>query len=364
MAEHGYVKWWRCGMLNALWNEKPFDSWHAWDYLMARASFQDNRVYFQKHSFNLRRGQLVTTYRQLARDWGWSNHKVKRFLNSLASPKTFTFFVPEVVPPDDPQLIISPVGGCILVTLCNYAAYQDAKNEEDLRNLLKKRRASRKSSHPSSLERPTDVPASSHRRPTREEGKERQQQQEREERTSNTSPTSVAAAPGADGGTAVGDAVAVTAGGVQASEAAEAGGEVLRDPILEHVSGRRGAELLEEIGVESAVAASLALQRPVGEILDICLDARRGKLKPAGHARRAIERGWKAPRGQGEDFDRLVALLRADADALNSRFRRLAGGDLLLKRHIPRLEGEGDDEYLRRVQTLARGGSAAKGAAR
>jgi hypothetical protein len=355
MVEHGYVKWWRSGMLNALWNEKPFDSWHAWDYLMARAAHAAHRVHFQKRTFNLQRGQLVTTYRQLARDWGWSNHRVKRFLNALVSPKTFTFSVPDAVPPDDPQVTVDAVGGCILVTLCNYAAYQDAKNAEDLKNLLKKGRASRKSSHPPSLKRPTGVPPASHRRPTREEGEEGQQQQEGKERTSGLRETSVAAAgaaraEGSGGeGTARGAAVAVPEGGVQETDAPASP----RHPSLGQISVRRGAELLEAVGVDPRVAFAIAGDRPVGEILDICVEAR-GKKKPAGHARRAIERGWKAPACHGPEVESLLRLLEADALPFNSRFQKLVGGALLLDRKSERLPGESDEAYLKRVQAEAR----------
>lgn len=124
-----------------------------------------------------------------------------------------------------------------------------------------------------------------------------------------------------------------------------------RDPLLGRVSGPRGAELLEAVGMDPSVARSLALQRVVGEILDICVEAR-AKGKPAGHARRAIELGWVAPVVVGgPEVDDLVSKLSADAAALNGRFQRLAGGiGLLTNRKTERLPGESEEAFAMRIR--------------
>lgn len=136
-----------------------------------------------------------------------------------------------------------------------------------------------------------------------------------------------------DGGTREGTAVAV------------------RDPLLAAVSIRRSTELLESVGVDFRVIPELCAARPVGEILDIVVEAR-GKRRPAGHARRAIEKGWTAPVCVGPEVAELLLQLQDD----EARAQRHFGGT---SRGAPeRKPGETEDEWLRRIQDEKRRGSA------
>jgi hypothetical protein len=113
MGPNGYFKVWRKVFENPILNHDPFDRFHAFLYLVANANFMPRQVWFQKSMHDVQRGQLVTTYRQLARDWKWSREKVLNFVRVLDRTATIK-----------PQTS----HGCLLVTICNYETYQDQES--------------------------------------------------------------------------------------------------------------------------------------------------------------------------------------------------------------------------------------------
>lgn len=106
----GYVKIWRRARHHLLWNIKPFDQWHAWEYLISWAAFARTERHFQRHIFILERGEHITTVKQLQRDWGWRSWaRVRAFLDDLTRM--------EMIREQNER-------GCLRLTLCNFNAWQ------------------------------------------------------------------------------------------------------------------------------------------------------------------------------------------------------------------------------------------------
>jgi len=66
-----------------LWQEKPFDKKSAWIDLLLMANHEDKTILLGNELIEVKRGSRVTSLRQLCDRWGWSNTKVKNFLNLL-----------------------------------------------------------------------------------------------------------------------------------------------------------------------------------------------------------------------------------------------------------------------------------------
>jgi hypothetical protein len=105
----GWYKIWRRSRQHWLWNMKPFDRWHAWEYLISWAAHsREDRVY-QQQAFILDRGQHVTTRNQLRKDWGWSWAKTNTFLETLVRLE---------------MIREATERGCVLVTICKFDTWQ------------------------------------------------------------------------------------------------------------------------------------------------------------------------------------------------------------------------------------------------
>ena len=74
-------------MENGMWQEKPFSRGQAWIDLILLASHKDTEFYFNGTIIPLRKGEMITSKRELGVRWGWSNSKVDKFLNELEKIK-------------------------------------------------------------------------------------------------------------------------------------------------------------------------------------------------------------------------------------------------------------------------------------
>lgn len=84
----GWIRIWRKIKTNPLWEaDKPFPRVLAWIDLLIRAAYEDDDVWFMGNTIRLARGELVTSLRILAKEWGWSKNKVDRFINQLVELK-------------------------------------------------------------------------------------------------------------------------------------------------------------------------------------------------------------------------------------------------------------------------------------
>lgn len=83
----------------------------AWIGMVAQASWKPTRVMFRGHWFDLKRGQLATTVRDLAARYGMSKSSMQRFLDDLKSG----------------DMIRTELGhGRLVINVCNYDKYQTA----------------------------------------------------------------------------------------------------------------------------------------------------------------------------------------------------------------------------------------------
>lgn len=86
----------------------------AWVWLIENASWKPTRHDVKGKSVTLDRGQLCVSRERLADVWGWSPSAVERFLTRLKTE----------------QMIGRETGqGKSVITICNYAKYQDRENE-------------------------------------------------------------------------------------------------------------------------------------------------------------------------------------------------------------------------------------------
>jgi len=80
----GYVRLWRGFKDDPLWKiKRKFSEWEAWEDLYMEASGTDRIVIFKKRVIKLKRGQLATSQRILAKRWNWTRGSVRNFLSKL-----------------------------------------------------------------------------------------------------------------------------------------------------------------------------------------------------------------------------------------------------------------------------------------
>ena len=96
MQKKGWIKLWRKLQNSNIWKSKPFSKGQAWVDLLLRASHDDYTFDFKaakiriksgqikNMKIKIKSGQIFVFKKSLAKDWGWSRHKVSNFLNGLA----------------------------------------------------------------------------------------------------------------------------------------------------------------------------------------------------------------------------------------------------------------------------------------
>lgn len=86
----------------------------AWFWLVAKACWKPTKFDVSGKTITLERGQICASRNQLAKEWGWSPSAVERFLTRLRTE----------------QMIGQEAGqGRSIITICNYAKYQDVSDE-------------------------------------------------------------------------------------------------------------------------------------------------------------------------------------------------------------------------------------------
>ena len=99
-----------------IWDDKPFNMASAWIDLLLLANHEDKETIFDKKPILVKRGQRITSVRELSARWGWGKDKTLRFLRLLESEKMF-------VKDSDSRRT--------LLTIVNYGIYQDCENENE-----------------------------------------------------------------------------------------------------------------------------------------------------------------------------------------------------------------------------------------
>ena len=99
-----------------IWDDKPFNMASAWIDLLLLANHEDKETIFDKKPILVKRGQRITSVRELSARWGWGKDKTLRFLRLLESEKM-------IVKESDSRRT--------LITIVNYGTYQDCENENE-----------------------------------------------------------------------------------------------------------------------------------------------------------------------------------------------------------------------------------------
>lgn len=110
MSQEGWISVHRKIKECWIWDEKPFDRTHAWIDLLLSANHQAKKIMFDGTLYEVERGSFITSIRKLCDKWGWSNTKVKKFLEALTDEEMITY------KSDTKKTTI---------TIVNYEVYQD-----------------------------------------------------------------------------------------------------------------------------------------------------------------------------------------------------------------------------------------------
>ncbi len=114
----GWIKLHRTIRENWLYKEKRvYSRFEAWIDLLLEANHKDNRFPLGNEIVECKRGQLITSIRQLCDRWNWSNTKVNNFLKLLQDDGMIAYFS------DTKKTVI---------TIENYNIYQDKNDTETL----------------------------------------------------------------------------------------------------------------------------------------------------------------------------------------------------------------------------------------
>lgn len=122
----GWIKVWRkiedCKALQ----DEQFDKYHAFTWLIMNANV---RTSVTAKGDKVKRGQLATSYRELANAWNWSVKKTYDFLQNLQETHMVT---------------LEGTRKGTLVTIEKYGTYQDSRNTNGNANGNKKGKPSKK----------------------------------------------------------------------------------------------------------------------------------------------------------------------------------------------------------------------------
>lgn len=98
----------------------PLSEFDAFLHLVERAAFKPHAVTFRRRTIELGVGELVTTTRQLADDFGWSTGRVSRFLKRCSSDSGATHLIDTRAERDMTH-----------ITICNYSEFCGRSNSDE-----------------------------------------------------------------------------------------------------------------------------------------------------------------------------------------------------------------------------------------
>lgn len=125
---------------------------------------------------------------------------------------------------------------------------------------------------------------------------------------------------------------------------------VPKERLQKQASIRLGTPILEAIGVDPQVAATLAQAHPTVRILHVAEHAKRQE-NPGGFARKALEQGWTVPDSNGAGLAKLLAALEDEVLGNDEAWRRM-GGSATGRRAADfpvKQDGEAEADYTARV---------------
>jgi hypothetical protein len=114
--DKGWVKLHRQMFSNSLWLAEPFTKAQAWVDLFANANYEDSEFFVRGNKVKIKRGQIGWSEITMAKRWGWSRMKVRRYLKQLES---------------DTQVIQQKIHKITtILTIINYDKYQNETTDE------------------------------------------------------------------------------------------------------------------------------------------------------------------------------------------------------------------------------------------
>lgn len=78
-----YIAVWRKSIDHPMFNIRPFDDWHAWEYLLLTAQFKPTDFMLCGEVIHLEQGQLFRSMKTLSDTFGWTYKKTRNFINTL-----------------------------------------------------------------------------------------------------------------------------------------------------------------------------------------------------------------------------------------------------------------------------------------
>jgi len=164
MSDAGWIKLHRSVRDSVLW-KKPLSRMEAWIDLIMTARWLDkpsNVLVGATKTITCERGELVTSQDALAKQWGWSRSKVKRFIDALES---------------DQMVNTKATHNATKITICNYDTYQDTRTANEQQS----------SSNRTSVEHQSSSNRTHNKKGRREEEEEGKKESAHEQDLDNTS---------------------------------------------------------------------------------------------------------------------------------------------------------------------------------
>lgn len=116
MSKKGWICVYRKIEDDWIWDDKPFARGQAWVDLLLMVNHDNKKIFFNGEPVEVKRGQRITSIKQLCQRWGWSNNKVKKFLKTLEQDNKIIL---EIAPRK-----------ATTITIVNYNLYQDDASEK------------------------------------------------------------------------------------------------------------------------------------------------------------------------------------------------------------------------------------------
>lgn len=115
-AQEGFYLMYRGWLDHPAFNGEPYSRRDAWCWLIEKACFQETQIGVKGRFITLQRGQLCHSLRHLAREWKWTEPKVRRFCVRLASLEMIR--------------CVSDAGQNV-ITICKYEEHQTRQSVAD-----------------------------------------------------------------------------------------------------------------------------------------------------------------------------------------------------------------------------------------
>jgi len=115
--QDGWIKVYRKMRYDILWEIKPFSKGQAWVDLLLRTNHTEKKILIDNTMIKILPGQIFTSEKKLAKQWGWSRHKIRNFFQVLF--ENGKIGTPERTP------------RFTLITIVKWGLYQSTESQKD-----------------------------------------------------------------------------------------------------------------------------------------------------------------------------------------------------------------------------------------